>query len=428
MRDFTHKINDNADPAIGKLDASEDNVRFLELETVTLASGIALDGAAGPDSRTNMLAESFTRHAGAAMACSDSGAANAYVLAKVGDYVAPTAFVDEFGIRFKPKHANTGASTLNAYGLGAKAIVDHTYAALTGGEIDGRDVELVYRASVGAGSWILMPWANAINVAPPTSSGSLTSGEGWTIDASNHGNLDFPALNLLTTLDASDLFARFVSAGGVDHHRSVTWAQMLAALTALTSGRIASLQFLTLTGTYTKTAGTLSALVIAVGGGGGGGGSTSSSGGAGGGAGGTAMAIVDLSSTSTVAVTVGAGGAAGSGAAGSAGGTTSFGSAAVASGGFGGAVNGVGGDGGVGTTGFAKLAGGPGNVVARSGCGAAGGSSFLGGGGVGGISATGYSPTSGTAGGNYGGGGGGAAKTTSAGAGAGGAILVLEMV
>lgn len=437
MRNFTTKVNDTAPLSSGVLDAAEDNARFDELENAVTAAGITLDAPTGPDTRTDMLAESMTRHAGAALACTDSGSANAYVFSMIGDYVAPTALVTELRVRAKIGHANTTASTLNAFGLGVRPIVDHTYAPLTAGALDGRDAEFIFRASVGAsGSWVLPAWSNALYVGQvPASPPSVTSGEGWSVDGSNHGNLNFPGLTNLATVDPTDVFARYVSAGGVNHHRGITGAQLMAALNG--GGRLNGLQVITSSGTYTKTANTTTALVIATGGGGGGAGGGSPGAtltGGGGGAGGTAISLVDLSGVSTVAVTIGAGGAGGVGAAdGSWGGSTTFGGLTAGGGGGGGIRMGVG----TGTTTYGSggsSGGASGGAMNLGGCGGGsggavdggvGGSSFWGGGGAPGGDYN-FSRTNGAGGAAFGAGGGGADGGGNGGAGHSGCVFILE--
>lgn len=424
MRNFTAKVNDTAPLATGVLDAAEDNVRFEELETAVTVSGIALDSALGPDTRTDMLAESMTRHAGAALACSDSGAANAYVLTGIGDYVAPSALVPELRLRFRPGHQNTGAATLNAFGLGVKPLLDHALSPLSGGELEvGREAEAMYRANVGvAGSWVLPAWANAHYVDPnPVAPASIGDGEGWAVNTgANSGNLNFSGLANLATLAASDIFARHVAGVG---HKGITWAQLQAALGGNSGGRLLNVRLITISSTYTKTTGTVTALVFACAGGGGGGGY----GGVscdGGGGGGVAIDYVDLTGVATVACIIGTGGAGGAGGAGSPGGTTSFGAYAVATGGAAGNNNQIdaGTPGGVGTAGLVRLGGNPGgNANTRMG-GVGGGAPMFGGGGYGG---TYNSDRNGGNAQGYGGGGGGGSWGTG-GAGAPGAILILE--
>lgn len=84
----------------------------------------------------------------------DTGAANAYV----GTYSpAIPSLVEGMVIKLKAANANTGASTFNPNGLGAKAIVSIAHSALSGGEIVANgDVWLQYNASIGSGSWVLI--------------------------------------------------------------------------------------------------------------------------------------------------------------------------------------------------------------------------------------------------------------------------------
>lgn len=420
MRNFTHKVNDTAPLATGILTAEEDNVRNEELENAVTAGGLTLDGASGPDTATNMLAQSMTRHASGALWCTESGSANAYVAAMAGDFVPPAALFEGLTVRFKPGNANTDTSTLNAFSLGIKAIVDHLQAPLTSGAMDGRVVELIYRPSIGSGSWQLPAWSNAHYVGQtPSSPPSISSGEGWSVDGSNLGNLNFGGLTSATP-DTADLFC-FLQGGT---HKTAA----LSALAALFGGGggLTGVQLLTASGTYTRTANTTRALVFATGGGGGGAGEVDDGDhdedpGGGGGAGATAIAWVTLPGD-TVSVSIGAGGSGGSKTTGSNGGSTSFGSYAVAGGGKGGGQNDseagdrgtFGGNGGTATTGLMLLHGSAGGNTDRSADrGGHGGASFWGGG-----RATGQS------GGAYGAGGGG--NEPNGAAGKQGCILVLE--
>lgn len=116
-------------------------------------------------------------------------------------------------------------------------------------------------------------------------------------------------------------------------------ANMKAAMTALTPGRLLGVQKLTGSGTYTPTPGTKKIIVELVGGGGAGGGAfagsnTTSSAGAGGSSGAYGKAVLN-SVPSSVNVVIGIGGGGTSGGKGGNGGTTIFGSLS-ASGGIGG--------------------------------------------------------------------------------------------
>lgn len=65
----------------------------------------------------------------------DSGAVNAYVYTHAGGTVAAALATVGSLIRFTPLNTNTGASTLNADGTGAVAIIRANGSALTGGEL-----------------------------------------------------------------------------------------------------------------------------------------------------------------------------------------------------------------------------------------------------------------------------------------------------
>lgn len=78
-----------------------------------------------------------------------------------------TAYVDGTRLTFIAGGANTGAATLNVDGVGAKAVVKGGGTALSAGDIAlGMAVDVVYDASQGSGSWMLLN---------PTTA-SLTSG------------------------------------------------------------------------------------------------------------------------------------------------------------------------------------------------------------------------------------------------------------
>ncbi|WP_236225613.1 gp53-like domain-containing protein [Pseudomonas pseudonitroreducens] len=84
----------------------------------------------------------------------DTGTANTYVATYTP---AVTALTDGMVLRFKAANANTGASTFNPNGTGAKPIVGGAHAALQGGEIVANSsVWLQYNSSIGGGSWVLI--------------------------------------------------------------------------------------------------------------------------------------------------------------------------------------------------------------------------------------------------------------------------------
>lgn len=425
MRDISTKVNDSAPAASGYLDAAEFNASQTELENAVAAAGLTLDPGVGPDSNLAMLAQSMTRHASAAVFCIDSGAANAYVVSLAGpSYEEPTALFLGLRIEFVPGAPNTTASTCNAFGLGSKAIVDYTHSPLASGAIDGKQIVLYYRPDIGAGSWLLPRWADARYVAQtPASPPSITAGEGWTVNVSNQGDLNFQGLTNEPAVASSDVFAfHDVSAS---HHRGITWAQMLAAMAGGAGGGLVGFQVIQSSGTYTPTSGTGKALVFAIGGGGGGGGGGDEA--AGGGAGGVAISLLAISGT--VVCTIGAGGTGAASGRGGTGGTTLFGASLEARGGLGGtseSTKSLIGEGGVAVSGTLRVNGGAGTPPS-SGGGGSGGCNIFGGGGRGGQYHTyvGQFPA-GQNGSGLGGGGGGGDHGGAGGSGAAGGIVIIE--
>jgi hypothetical protein len=297
--------------------------------------------------------------------------------------------------------------------------------------MDGRVVDMIYRPSIGAGSWQLPAWSNALYVGQtPSSPPAVSSGEGWLVNGSNQGDLNFPGLTTDATPLAADIFAFHDDVDS--EHKGITYSALSGLLGV--GGGIKGVQFLTASGTYTKTAGTTKALVFVTGGGGGGDGGPAGTGG--GGAGATAIAYVDLTGIPTVAVTLGAGGTGGTvnHGGGGAGGSTSFGTHAVAGGGAGGTgaygtdgFDTPGGAGGVASVGLMQVGGDAGGH-GRNFHGAPGGASYWGGAGQGGYrftdgsgSEAGFNAT------GWGSGGGGADSFVyGGGAGKQGCILVVE--
>ena len=198
-----------------------------------------------------------------------------------------------------------------------------------------------------------------------------------------------------------------------------------------------TVQTFTSSGTWTKPAGLVKAVIEVVGGGGAGGGAAvNTKAGGGGGGGGYAFAVVAAASLgATETVTIGAAGAAGTGD-GGAGGATSFGAHAAANGGSGGTGDttnpNAGGAGGAATAGDIQITGGRGDYGHDDGtlvfCGRGGDSVF----GFGGGSQAGAGQQSGFAGTGYGAGGGGGGSgsshvsSTNGGAGTAGFVRVTE--
>ena len=115
----------------------------------------------------------------------DTGTANTYVCTYSP---AITALVDGMILSFRAITANTGASTLNVNGLGAKAIVGAAHSALQGGEIAaGSYCDVKYSSSLtsfvlmmasGAAEQVSAPTQSlhAVNKAYATNASNLASG------------------------------------------------------------------------------------------------------------------------------------------------------------------------------------------------------------------------------------------------------------
>ncbi|MFG1388794.1 glycine-rich domain-containing protein [Xanthobacter versatilis] len=355
----------------------------------------------------------------------DTGTANAMVTALTPAPMALTQGLRAF-IK-KGASANTGAVTLNVNGLGAVAVLDSTGAALASGALTGN---FLLHAVYDGTSWRAV---NGSYTSTTVSSITAMSGEGITVDGTNKVNLNYPGLTA-DTPTALDLMSFYDNEGS--HHKSISWANLLTAISGGLQTGLLNVSVVTSSGTWTKTAGAKKALVFATAGGGGGAGRSGFRSG-GGGAGATAIAFVDLTAISTVSVSVGGGGAGGTNSFGSDGSATSFGSYAVAGGGKGGGygstspaatTEGPGGPGGIATVGLMLCGGSPGSSGERY-DGGAGGNSFWGGGGRGGDDTLYGAPGGvGTAMGAGGGGSDYAINTSGSpgGAGADGGILILE--
>lgn len=169
MRQWQTKIDNTAPNGTGLLTAAEDNARGNELAEAVESAGIALDGQSGPDTDYTMLAQAMARYASGGIVCQDSGAANAYVLSSVGDFVMPKAYFQGMLVCFYPSANNTGASTVNAFGLGTRKLLSSGGTALAADAvIDDRLTQAMYDISAdeGNGAFLLCPWAEPIVVEP----------------------------------------------------------------------------------------------------------------------------------------------------------------------------------------------------------------------------------------------------------------------
>lgn len=132
MRDIAVKADNVGDT----LTAGDWNALNEELENIVTSAGFSLDPAGGPDTDKNMLAKTGAAYGSAAWRYADSGSANTYVLARVASSSLKDVAIyhDGMAITYEAGNTNTGASTVNVAGLGAKALVLRG-TALGGGEV-----------------------------------------------------------------------------------------------------------------------------------------------------------------------------------------------------------------------------------------------------------------------------------------------------
>lgn len=125
----------------------------------TTLNGIGVSDSSPPDTVDNMvrqlmadIRDAFDDIGGAA-----TSAGTDTVTLTTGQTL--TAYADGYRLTFIAGGTNTGATTLNVDSVGAKAVVkgDGSATALAAGDITaGMPVDVVYDASVGSGSWLLM--------------------------------------------------------------------------------------------------------------------------------------------------------------------------------------------------------------------------------------------------------------------------------
>jgi hypothetical protein len=162
MRDFGTKIDNSAPAPSGVLTAEEDNVRFREDENLVSTSGVSLDPATGPDTDLKMKAQAVARYAaGGAVVYNDTGSADNYVLSSpsgVNGFVMPKIYFEGMEIEFKPSNSCTGASTVNANGLGGKPL-----RRTNGDPTETNDiiagVPCAARYSPSHDAFLISPWA-----------------------------------------------------------------------------------------------------------------------------------------------------------------------------------------------------------------------------------------------------------------------------
>lgn len=165
MRNLSAKADNVGDV----LPATDFNALNSELENAVTSSGQTLDPEGGPDTDVEMLGKAMTIYGNASQFYQDSGAANAYVLARAGNLKPLVDYIDGVTVMFKAGNSNTGASTINVDSLGAKALRDNNDTALVGGEIIAEGYVIARYNAVNDRFEIIKSTATDL---PTTSSGS----------------------------------------------------------------------------------------------------------------------------------------------------------------------------------------------------------------------------------------------------------------
>lgn len=180
MRNISTKTDNVGDT----LPADDFNANLRsELQNLVTSGGFSLDPEGGPDSDVEMLGKTITLYSNASQYYVDSGAADAYSLARTGTMKALTSYVDGVVVLFKAANANTGASTINVDSLGIKDLVDNTGSALAAGAIVANGyVTARYNSStddfeiITTGGRSLFTWENVGDDLLPVVSGTGTLG------------------------------------------------------------------------------------------------------------------------------------------------------------------------------------------------------------------------------------------------------------
>ena len=138
MRDFPTQVGPVGEPVSdsASLTSSNANDIIKEIQGSISSSGQTLIPVIDPADDTQ-LSEAIARYgAGGASYGVDSGAADAYVITLTGTFQPPTAYFDGMVIAFRAANASTGASTINAFGLGVIDLKTEAGGAISTAFID----------------------------------------------------------------------------------------------------------------------------------------------------------------------------------------------------------------------------------------------------------------------------------------------------
>ena len=164
MSDFnTSKVNGDT------VSASEWN------QLAGIDNAITSSGQTPSSSDLQQLGKSMSAYAAqGGIYATDSGAADAYVLTQISPFQAPPALKEGLTIKFIPGNANTGACTVNAFGLGVKDVklIDGTTNPGAGALATDSFAELVYNGT----SWVI---SRAVSSYGLGSTQTFTSSGTW---------------------------------------------------------------------------------------------------------------------------------------------------------------------------------------------------------------------------------------------------------
>ena len=202
----------------------------------------------GQEESDDILAEAITLAAMGATYGVMTGGTTAYVVTNPGLYETPHALQTGLKIRTRVNATNTGASTLNAFGLGVKALRSPADAALSSGQlVSGKWIEATYDAAANgaAGAWLIESayfTAEVLEKATASPFFQAAAPFGWTKSATHNdkgvrivtdtsggtagGSVDFSTLFARTAVDDHTLILDEIPAHDhvVDHSAPVSGA------------------------------------------------------------------------------------------------------------------------------------------------------------------------------------------------------------
>lgn len=138
MKDLTGQVDN-----VTGLDADEWNAFLAEVQAIITAAGLGLSPA-----DLDQVGKGIAAYVGASDFYQDVGTTNTYVLMKIGSRQAPPTLLTGLRVRFRPKAASTGASTIDVNGLGVKPLVREDGSPVVANDlVTTRDVAARYDAS-----------------------------------------------------------------------------------------------------------------------------------------------------------------------------------------------------------------------------------------------------------------------------------------